>query len=652
MGNDLLGKTLGPYTIRRALGEGGMGVVYEAYEEALDRLVALKVIRDDLARREDYIARFSREAKLAARVTHPNLVAVYSTGLEAGCHYLAMELVKGESLREYIQAHGSLSVAEALRIAQGAARALAAIHAAGMVHRDIKPGNIMVDEQENVRLMDFGLAKPLAGETQITQGPVCMGSPQFMPPEQYRGESVEPASDIYALGLSLYEMLTGRAPFEPAPLPQLMRKVIEEGPTPISSIRPGLDRQVVQLIEDMSRRSRTERCRDANEVILRIQRILSEESSELPTTLDETTVRTEAPAPGSQAEAPRVRAPRSWPRIARRIALPALLVLWALIHHAYSDLRYLVLPERGRTEEMILVALEQWPPKNPEEIAGLIKDLKDRGAAAIGLDFVMDEQTSLDKDALRTAIAKAIREAGNVVVATDLEAGATQGLIPEIREAAGSGAGFANIARSRRDDIARKAYLQRGDEKAFAALLVEAFQQALPASAETPSDLPDSILIDYSSLASDLPITADLVREPGMAIKNKIIVIGTKSQHDAHRTPLYGKEHNVSGLQVQGAIVTTLLRRSWFRPLPILIWAPITALGIALAFLLGRALPPRWLPAALAGCIVIPLLIGCGALGALRLWVPMSMPAISMIIACEAGAWRSGKCAESPSQSQ
>ena len=227
--NELVNKTLGQFQITRELGRGGMAVVYQAYQPALQRYVAIKVLPPQLGLDPDFVTRFRHEAIAAARLKHPNIVTVYDVGSEGGVNYIVMELIDGESLASVIRQSGAMPLERAGRILGQVAVALDYAHAQGFVHRDIKPGNVMLGAGDHVTLMDFGIAKALSG-TRLTQTGATIGTPEYMSPEQVRGAGVDHRSDIYSLGIVAYEMLTGNVPFSGTTASLLYKQVNEPPP--------------------------------------------------------------------------------------------------------------------------------------------------------------------------------------------------------------------------------------------------------------------------------------------------------------------------------------------------------------------------------------------------------------------------------------
>jgi len=209
----LVGRKLGGFTVERELGRGGMGIVVLARQQSLDRPAVLKRIHSELACHQELEARFEREAVAAAKLHHPNVVTVYERFQHRGAQYLATEYVDGVDLSEILQGGTRLPWRIAATIALEVVRGLEAIHAEGTLHRDLKPQNLLVGRHGEVKITDFGLALDATG-TALTQPGIAVGTPPYMPPEQLRGERVDPRADLFALGCVLYEMLCGRTPFE------------------------------------------------------------------------------------------------------------------------------------------------------------------------------------------------------------------------------------------------------------------------------------------------------------------------------------------------------------------------------------------------------------------------------------------------------
>ncbi len=266
----LLGRKLGIFTLVRLLGRGGMGAVFEARDESLDRLVAVKVILPELARTPRITARFLREAKVLSRLSHPNAVSMFAFGEEAGILYMVLELVTGCDLASLIASEGPFPLARATDLVTQALGALGAAHALGIIHRDLKPGNVMVgrvpgDQSEHVKVLDFGLAKRLGDRSSITltgRGG-AVGTLAYMAPEQVAGKPVDPRADLYAVGVVLYEMLTGELPFDSFMAHDLMRKKVFHDPPAIRLLRPDLPASVEEVVTRALAREPSARYRSA-----------------------------------------------------------------------------------------------------------------------------------------------------------------------------------------------------------------------------------------------------------------------------------------------------------------------------------------------------------------------------------------------------
>lgn len=237
--SDLTGHRLGKYEIQAEIGRGGMGAVYRGYDPLLDRYVAVKVLAPHLVWEKEFVGRFLREARAAARLKHPHIVTIYDVGQEGDWYYFVMEYLEGQPLTEVIRQRGPLPPDEVLSILRPLAEALDYAHHQGLVHRDIKPGNVVVAAAGQVTLTDFGIARA-AQETRLTATGVLVGTPEYMAPEQVRGLTVDARSDLYSLGVVAYEMLGGRVPFQAESTLALMYKVAHEPPPPICQARPDL----------------------------------------------------------------------------------------------------------------------------------------------------------------------------------------------------------------------------------------------------------------------------------------------------------------------------------------------------------------------------------------------------------------------------
>lgn len=247
MTDKLSGSQLGKYQIQASLGKGGMGMVYIGYDPQLDRQVAIKVLAPHLVWEEGFVERFLREARAAARIKHANIVTVFDVGQEQDHLYFVMEYLEGQTLAAYIRQRGALPIDEVLSILHPLADALDYAHQHGLVHRDIKPGNIMIGNGLRVTLTDFGIARA-AEETRLTTTGTLMGTPEYMSPEQAWGEEVGHKTDLYSLAIVAYEMLSGRVPFSGTTPHAVLYKQIHEPPPPIRDSRPDLPEGVEAVL--------------------------------------------------------------------------------------------------------------------------------------------------------------------------------------------------------------------------------------------------------------------------------------------------------------------------------------------------------------------------------------------------------------------
>jgi eukaryotic-like serine/threonine-protein kinase len=241
----------GRYELGERLGVGGMSTVRLARDRRLEREVAVKVLAEHLAEDPQFVARFRREALAAARLVHPNIVQVFDFGLDepTGRHYIVMEYIRGQSAAEILRDRGILPVSEALAIVSHACRGLEHAHRHGVVHRDIKPGNLLRSEEGLVKVADFGIARNLGDESSITQVGSVLGTAAYLAPEQAHGEEVGPAADLYALGVVTYQLLSGRLPYEAQSLTELALKQQREAPALLHKMNPEVTPQLAAAVD-------------------------------------------------------------------------------------------------------------------------------------------------------------------------------------------------------------------------------------------------------------------------------------------------------------------------------------------------------------------------------------------------------------------
>ena len=273
LARSLAGRLLdGRYAVTARIAHGGMATVYLAMDTRLDREVALKVMHAELARDDDFVRRFIGEAKSVARLSHQNVVAVYDQGADGPFLYLAMEYVPGRTLKEMLSDSGRLPPAVALEIMTGVLDGLAAAHASGIVHRDVKPENVLLTADGRVKVADFGLARALTA-TGHTRTGLLIGTVAYVPPEQVTGDSAGPRGDVYSAGVMLFEMITGRLPFTgDTPLSVAYQHVNTDVPAP-STLVPGLPAAVDQLVVAATSRDPARRPADAGEFLRAVRRV-------------------------------------------------------------------------------------------------------------------------------------------------------------------------------------------------------------------------------------------------------------------------------------------------------------------------------------------------------------------------------------------
>ncbi|WP_232005944.1 serine/threonine-protein kinase, partial [Mycobacterium sp. 852013-50091_SCH5140682] len=260
-----VGTRFGPYELRSLIGVGGMGEVYRAYDTVKDRMVAVKLLRTEVAADRSYQARFRRESRAAARLQEPHVIPVHDFGDIDGVLYIDMRLVEGASVKEVLRTNGPLDPARTVSIVTQVASALDAAHTDGLVHRDIKPENVLLTGDDFAYLVDFGIAH-IGGEATVTMTGVLIGSSAYMAPERFSGATVGPPADIYALTCLLYECLIGRPPFETGDLRQLMSAHMFSAPPRPSIMRRGIPRAFDDVIARGMAKDPTHRYASAGEM--------------------------------------------------------------------------------------------------------------------------------------------------------------------------------------------------------------------------------------------------------------------------------------------------------------------------------------------------------------------------------------------------
>jgi serine/threonine-protein kinase len=273
---DLTGRTLGDFQILRKLGQGGMGYVYLARQLSLKREVALKFLRKDLTENPVALQRFQAEAEAVARISHPNIVQVYSLGEQDGFRYMALEYVEGRNLRDFLERKGALDLPVALTILRQVAAALQRAGELGLVHRDIKPENILLNRKAEVKVTDFGLSRYFAGARKplsLTQSGMTLGTPLYMSPEQVQGKAVDHRSDLYSFGVTAYHALAGEPPFRGQNAFDVAVQHVQKEPEPLEHLRPDLPADLGAVVRKLMAKNPDDRYQSAKDVMRELARI-------------------------------------------------------------------------------------------------------------------------------------------------------------------------------------------------------------------------------------------------------------------------------------------------------------------------------------------------------------------------------------------
>jgi serine/threonine-protein kinase len=261
----MIGQQIGPYKVLKLLGQGGMGIVYQGMHAKLEQPVAIKVLSPEFSANSEMRERFVREAKLQVKLSHPNVVNILNYLEDNKSVYLVMEFIQGDNLETRLKREGCFEPSECCRIAIGVLDALAFMHKRGIIHRDIKPSNIMFTEDGQVKVTDFGIAKA-SGEKGLTRTGVQLGTVWYMAPEQIRGGAVDATSDMYALGITLYQMLTGQVPFHSDSEFEIMKAHVEEIPRDPASLNPKIPRELCDVVLKVLAKNPQERFQSAEEL--------------------------------------------------------------------------------------------------------------------------------------------------------------------------------------------------------------------------------------------------------------------------------------------------------------------------------------------------------------------------------------------------
>jgi serine/threonine-protein kinase len=393
--SDTLINTLfdGRYRIIRKLGAGGMANVYLAEDQELGRRVAIKILNDRHAHDDQFVERFRREAKNAAGLSHPNIVSIYDRGKAEGTYYIAMEFLDGKSLKELIVSRGPAPVNVAIEYARQILDALRFAHRNGIVHRDIKPHNVIVDAEGRVKVTDFGIAR--AGTTQMTEVGSIIGTAQYLSPEQARGAPVDQTSDLYSVGIVLYELLTGKVPFNGDSPVEIAMKHISAVPEPPSTHRPEIPDDLDKIVLRALAKTPEQRYRNAEEMDRDLGRVaqgvsVSRETEEAATMVMRAPTMVAPPRAPSEVlyeyEEPRRGRP-VWPWVlVLLLVLAAATTGWFVVQQIRDELA-----EAAPVAVPFLIDLEERQAVAQVLDAGLVPDVKRIASREVEEGFVFDQ---------------------------------------------------------------------------------------------------------------------------------------------------------------------------------------------------------------------------------------------------------------------
>jgi beta-lactam-binding protein with PASTA domain/predicted Ser/Thr protein kinase len=392
----------GRYKIVRKLGAGGMANVYLAEDQELGRRVAIKILNDRHANDEQFVERFRREAKNAAGLSHPNIVSIFDRGEAEGTYYIAMEYLDGRSLKELISGRGPAPINVAVDYARQILAALRIAHRQGLVHRDIKPHNVLVDGEGRVKVTDFGIAR--AGPSQMTEEGSIIGTAQYLSPEQAQGAPVTPASDLYSVGIVLYELLTGSVPFAGESPVELAMKHLSKVPEPPSRIRPEVPRDLDFVVMRALAKAPSERYQSADEMDADLARVargvaVSPETEEAATAIIAQPITAATVAQPPAATRPPVYYDYEQPPERRRPVWPWLIALALVVLAGFAGwLAYVQIKKQLNATKQIAVTryigLRESVAREEIVSAGLVADIKRRPSTAQPATFVFDQNPS------------------------------------------------------------------------------------------------------------------------------------------------------------------------------------------------------------------------------------------------------------------
>jgi serine/threonine-protein kinase len=437
------------YEIEELVGTGGMSSVYRARDRLLERHVALKVLHPHHASDDDFVERFRREARSVAQLSHPNIVTVIDRGDDDGRQFIVFEYVDGENLKEIVVREGALPVRRALELALQVGRGLAFAHAQGLVHRDVKPQNVLMNGDDQAKVTDFGIARSIDVEGGVTQTGTVLGTSSYIAPEQAGGGDITPQTDVYSFGVVLYELLTGEVPFPGDSFVAVAMKHINEPPPDVRASRPDVPPRLAAAVSRALAKEPSERFASMDELVAELSACLAELDSEVD---PDATMIVAPPRPARQARPPRgVRVPARPSRSPWPFLVPLILVAAAL---GAVGLYFALGRDKGKFESST-------PPANatthPVKLAGTSAwdpagDGEEHNAAAVNATdgesatyWGTEHYQSFSKDGVGVVLqAPSARRLRSVTVTTD-----TPGFTAEIQAGASATGPFEKVSSSR-----------------------------------------------------------------------------------------------------------------------------------------------------------------------------------------------------------
>lgn len=636
---------IGPYRIVGELGRGGMGVVYNAIDESLDRRTAVKVLTAERFAEHQVaqlIERQIQEAKIAASVSSPNLVNIYAAGVENGQHYIAMEFVEGESLDKLLEREAVLPAEQVIAYIRQAATGLKLFHGKGIAHRDIKPANLILDTEGRVRVTDFGLAKPIETGKSIGGVGSVVGTIPYLSPEQCRGEEVDTLTDIYALGVTMFEMLAGRLPFRARSIAALLDELEGNSDATIIEGESSLDSRLEEIVDRMMAPNPGDRYQSCQEVIEALEECrVAMGLEDLCPDGGEAVTRTIREVVASK---PLV---HGFNGLLLMGFIAALAVMGqgqgiASAWHSYRDAGYMAVPHypEDRIRDLTLVSVGDWPIPDGE-FGDLIDFVAKQKPAVIVLDFLLDSGSRLDDPAALAPVFQSTVDAGvPIVLATEIggdgyeigpvEALANTGITlayANLDSGFGAIIRTANFAKTTEDGVS---------VTSLAAATADAYFQG--DGFEIPAG---DHLIHYGELLDIEPIKRDelyAIPPEFSVIAGKVVLIGTESSTiDEHHTALFGEQSIVPGMWVQGVIVDNLINGVALRHSPVWMTAVIVLAVLSVSFGLGRLGGASWL---ISSWVVMALLMMGASVALIQYQVvyPSRVTLLAIVTASVAGA--------------